>query len=855
LITGWLSSVYNTRYYSQIVALGVIMQDLSGRKLGNYELRERLGRGGMAEVYKAYQAGMDRFVAVKVMLGHLATDESFIERFKREAQAVGRLRHPHIVQIFDFGIENDVYFMAMEFIQGRTLKDYLHQQKRLPVQDALFIMRQLADGLDYAHRAGMIHRDLKPANVMFINEEKKEVVLTDFGIARIMGASGLTGTGMAVGTPAYMSPEAGRGETTDERADIYALGIMLYEMVTGQTPYDADTPLAVIMKHINAPLPTRKDFGDIIPESVERLVLKCIAKEPADRYASAGEFRDAIEKTMTDLRHSAVTKPVDVSHDNKATTMASIDKPTTTVASAPKAKVSESPQSSNRGMMVAGVVVVLLIAAFLGFQFFGNPNTNPVPTNDAQADTTEVALNPTAAPSAEETEAAAVAEATGNPDFPLTLGGEMPPNPFNLDLISGISDTMDEVEELILEGKWEEAQAYVDGILESDPENFSALFARSELLSLQYDTVQDLEDANTLVRVAPDSEWGYIALTDAYLSNPGQDFDAALAAIEQAFSMAPENPHVLWRYAALAQDIDSAERSDYAYSAEALGASGYRFVVWFGNFLIDDRDYSRALPYVETLARYGIAGTGTGSYDREQAFWGVISCLILLDRAPEAYAVFTEYGWMDEADNYSLYQDAAYIAYRAGEFEQAREWATTAEALSGDAYAAKYVRALIMGYVDDDVDAAIALLQSLVDVSLYSRFINWEFQEDINLAAGRMLANADRYEEALVYYGFVVDATYEAWIHEERADVYLALGNVDAAREDLQVAVSIEDDADYRRELLARLTELGPAPTSTPEPTNTPEVQPTSVPQQSNPSDNTGNSGGGDDGDDESGDD
>lgn len=231
------------------------MQNLSGRKLGNYELRERLGRGGMAEVYKAYQPSMDRFVAVKVMLGHLAGDDTFIERFKREAQAVGKLRHPHIIDIFDFGIEEDVYYMAMEYLTDDNLKEYIDSHEKLPLKDTLKITRDLADALDYAHKAGMIHRDLKPANVMFLDKAKLNVVLTDFGIARILNAAGLTGTGMAVGTPAYMSPEAGAGTDADERADIYALGIILYEMLVGRVPYNADTPLAVIMKHINAPLP------------------------------------------------------------------------------------------------------------------------------------------------------------------------------------------------------------------------------------------------------------------------------------------------------------------------------------------------------------------------------------------------------------------------------------------------------------------------------------------------------------------------------------------------------------------------------------------------------------------------
>jgi serine/threonine protein kinase/tetratricopeptide (TPR) repeat protein len=821
-------------YYVKRQSLGVIMQDLSGRKLGNYELRERLGRGGMAEVYKAYQGGMDRFVAVKVMLGHLASDESFIERFKREAQAVGKLRHAHVVQIFDFGIENDVYFMAMEFIQGRTLKDYINQHKRLPVQDALFIMRQLADGLDYAHKAGMIHRDLKPANVMFINEDKQEVVLTDFGIARIMGAAGLTGTGMAVGTPAYMSPEAGRGETTDERADIYALGIMLYEMVTGQTPYDADTPLAVIMKHINAPLPTRKDFGEIIPESVERLVLKCLAKDPEDRYETAGDFRDAIDGVMKDLRHHAVTKPVEVPSDDKPTMMAKSagdDKATEAVQTA-KAKTAPQTQSNNTGMIAAVVVVVLLLLAFGAFQIFGSGQDSDSPEVAQTEVPSEAANNNTAAPSEEVAATEAPnevvgdpsVEATANGDFPLFLGGIMPPHPYNLDLISGINPTMDEVDEMLLEGRWEDAQAYLDGLLEADPNNFSALFARSQFYSLRWDdTQQDIADANKLIEVAPDSEWGYVALADAHLNYPEQNRDAAIAAIEEAYSRAPENPHVMWRHNTLNATDDQA-RDEGWYAAEDAGASGYRFISWFGDYLMQSDDYERALPYEETIMRYGIPD----SYDREVAFWNVIGALILLDRADEAYSIFTESGVMDEADNYGLYQDAAYVAYRAGDFEQAREWAATATALSGEAYAGQYVQALLMGYVDGNVDGAVAQLVSLGETNLYSRFINWDFEEDINLAAARILGEADRFEEALGYYNLTMDYySYEAWLYEERADAHLEVGDVNAAREDLQMAVNIVDDASYRRELLGRLTELGPAPTSTPEPTETPEPEAT----------------------------
>lgn len=283
------------------------MSDLTGRTLGKYELVERLGRGGMADVYKAIQRGMERFVAVKVMHGHLAESEDFVVRFKREAQSVGNLRHPHIVQVIDFDVEGDVYYMVMEYIKGGTLKTYIQQKGALPVDEALRVTGQLSDALAYAHQNGMIHRDIKPANVMFTDNSFTHPVLTDFGIARILGQSGITMSGAFIGTPAYMSPEAGRGTKVDERSDIYSMGIMLYEMVTGTVPYDADTPFAIVMKHINDPLPSPRRFNVNLPNAVEIVVLKALSKDPEDRYQTAGDLRKAVQKAREDAKAEAPT--------------------------------------------------------------------------------------------------------------------------------------------------------------------------------------------------------------------------------------------------------------------------------------------------------------------------------------------------------------------------------------------------------------------------------------------------------------------------------------------------------------------------------------------------------------------
>jgi len=276
------------------------MASLVGSNVGKYRVVGRLGRGGMAEVYKAYQPGLDRYVGIKVLHAHLVDDSDFIGRFEREALAIGKLRHPNIVQALDFDREGETYFMAMEYIDGPTLKDEIKARKAadkpFKLEEISRIFTALGSAIDYAHKRGMVHRDIKPANVM-INQEG-QVVLTDFGIARIMGATQYTQTGALSGTPAYMSPEQGQGERGDKRSDIYSLGVMLYEMITGIVPYDADTPFAVIMKHISEPLPLPSKINPDVPETVERVVLKAMSKNPDDRYQSGQEMAIALRTAV-----------------------------------------------------------------------------------------------------------------------------------------------------------------------------------------------------------------------------------------------------------------------------------------------------------------------------------------------------------------------------------------------------------------------------------------------------------------------------------------------------------------------------------------------------------------------------
>ena len=276
------------------------VQGLIGKHIGRYLVVEHLGRGGMAEVYKAFQPSLDRYVAIKVMHGFLTDDKDFLARFEREAKAVAALRHPSIVQVFDYEVESGLPYMVMEFIDGVTLKTMLeNMQERgewVSLDDAVQIVLSLGSALRYAHERHMVHRDVKPANVMITSDG--HVILTDFGIAKILSVTGLTASGAMIGTPTYMSPEQGMGQPGDERSDIYSLGVMLYQLVVGQPPYDADTPLAVIFKHINEPVLMPRALKADLPEAVERVILKALAKRPEDRYSNVAHMTADLKRAM-----------------------------------------------------------------------------------------------------------------------------------------------------------------------------------------------------------------------------------------------------------------------------------------------------------------------------------------------------------------------------------------------------------------------------------------------------------------------------------------------------------------------------------------------------------------------------
>ncbi|MBL8064063.1 MAG: serine/threonine protein kinase [Anaerolineales bacterium] len=268
--------------------------------LGAYRIIKQIGEGGMATVYKAYQLSMDRNVAVKVLPGQLAESEEFVKRFKQEARIIARLEHPHILPVFDYGEENGIAYFVMRYLEAGTLKEKM-KAGALSLDEIDRIFEQLTEALGYAHAQGVVHRDLKPANVLV--DSGGNLFLTDFGIAKILESASprLTQTEAIMGTPDYISPEQAAALNVDQRSDIYSLGVILYELVTGRVPFVADTPLAVILKHISDPLPPPSSVKRDIPRSIEEVILKALAKDPDDRFANTDEFLSAWKQALTTM--------------------------------------------------------------------------------------------------------------------------------------------------------------------------------------------------------------------------------------------------------------------------------------------------------------------------------------------------------------------------------------------------------------------------------------------------------------------------------------------------------------------------------------------------------------------------
>jgi eukaryotic-like serine/threonine-protein kinase len=265
---------------------------------GRYELGSRLGKGGMATVFRGTDRLLGRTVAVKVLAPQFADDRKFVERFRREAQAAAGLNHPNVVSVFDTGSVDGVHYIVMEFVEGTTLADIIREEGALPPRRAAEIAMAVCRALSSAHEKGMVHRDVKPGNVLITPDGGVKVA--DFGIARVAAGEPLTVTGSVMGTASYLSPEQAKGEKVDARSDIYSLGCVLYEMLTGRAPFEADSPVSIAFKHVEEQPTAPSTVNHAVPRELGAVVMKALAKDPADRQHSA-------EDMASDLRQAAVT--------------------------------------------------------------------------------------------------------------------------------------------------------------------------------------------------------------------------------------------------------------------------------------------------------------------------------------------------------------------------------------------------------------------------------------------------------------------------------------------------------------------------------------------------------------------
>jgi len=342
------------------------MFDLLNGQIDRYEIRERLGTGGMARVYKAWDTNLERLVAIKILHEHLADDPMFKQRFEREAKFIASFNHPNIVQVYDYSVMEregiPLCYMVMSFIPGKTLRDVLEEAQangqRLPPNQVRDIVNDLTAAIGYAHARGMVHRDVKPGNVI-LNEHGR-AVLTDFGIARMVQSNRLTADGVSTGTPIYMSPEQASGQPGDTRSDLYALGIIVYEMLTGRPPFVDDTSLAVMLKHLNTAPPPPSEF--IATEQYNDFMRVTQAKDPAHRYQTVEEFAEAFRATFDGRETERTTMLLAALPGAELTTTRIAG--TTSVFQTITQVARENPRTST-AVVVAALGAVLLLVVLL----------------------------------------------------------------------------------------------------------------------------------------------------------------------------------------------------------------------------------------------------------------------------------------------------------------------------------------------------------------------------------------------------------------------------------------------------------------------------------------------------------
>ena len=372
-----------------------------GQKINDrYEIIKTIGEGGMANVYLAHDTILDRKVAIKVLRGDLSNDEKFIRRFKREALSVSNLSHPNIVEVYDVGEEDGNYYIVMEYIEGKTLKQLLQKRGALTLTEVIDIMSQLTDGLAHAHEAYIIHRDIKPQNIMI--EDNGRIKITDFGIAMALNSTQLTQTNSVMGSVHYLPPEQANGKGATVKSDIYSLGILMYELLTGSVPFKGDTAVEIALKHMKEKIPSVRKQNPTIPQSVENIILKATAKNPKNRYDSVREMHADLETALekdnekrlvyeypeNDLEETKVIAPI-----SKEPKKSVVDKPIEKEEIEKDDSVLNEKNEKNKlPIILAAVLLVFLIVLAIVYLLISNQDVKEVKVPNVVGLTTEEAI-------------------------------------------------------------------------------------------------------------------------------------------------------------------------------------------------------------------------------------------------------------------------------------------------------------------------------------------------------------------------------------------------------------------------------------------------------------------------------
>lgn len=360
-----------------------------GQMLGPYQIISQVGQGGMATVYKAYHAAMDRYVAIKVLPYQFMHDSVFLGRFQQEVHLIAKLEHAHILPVYDFGESEGLPYLVMRFLDGGTLKNRMRSRSQdvvdrpdLSMVEIDHIFTQIADTLSYAHDQGVIHRDIKPSNIML--DHRGDVFLTDFGIAKLVESTiEFTSTGNVTGTPFYMSPEQAQGQKVDQRSDVYSLGVVLYEMLTGQVPYEAETSLAVILKKLQEPLPQPSSINPAISPIMEAVVRKALEANPAQRFNTIQEFETAWKQAYTTA--SVVPQvPAVARRETQARTRPRTPQAAIATSTAPKVAPRTTIRLSQALIAIAIITVIGCIFLGGGGLFLGLISGKPAVTSSLE---------------------------------------------------------------------------------------------------------------------------------------------------------------------------------------------------------------------------------------------------------------------------------------------------------------------------------------------------------------------------------------------------------------------------------------------------------------------------------------